>query len=262
MNPLKTFLRLVRRSAPQSTGATFSALGPVTKTDADAIQRDRTAIAFRFIRGRGVEVGAGARPFPVPPDVEVLYGDIREHASLQDYFKATEVQSGQQIDAQTFAGMAESSLDFVISAHVIEHLRDPIGAIVNAVRVLKTGGFLILVVPEMRLTFDRHRPETTVEHVLLDFADAGEGTCRTAYEEHLRFVHPYLTGENYSESEIEWQAAESVKRWREFDVHFHAWTRSGFEALLAATAELAPIYIETAVSVSNENIFVLRKLSG
>ena len=46
----------------------------------------------------------------------------------------------QNIDAQTFDGIDNDSLDFVISAHVIEHLRDPIGSIVNAIRVLKAGG--------------------------------------------------------------------------------------------------------------------------
>jgi hypothetical protein len=42
-------------------------------------------------------------------------------------------------------------------------------------------------------------------------------------------------------------------------VHFHAWTRAGFRALLKATADFAPFEIEEAVSVVNENIFVLRK---
>jgi SAM-dependent methyltransferase len=233
----------------------------VGEVGVNTMQQARAAIAARFIRGRGIEVGAGAQPFPVPLGVEVSYGDIREHASLQEYFKASTVQSGQRIDAQTFAGIAPGRLDFVISAHVIEHLRDPIGAIVNAIRVLKVGGILVLVVPEMRLTFDRNRPETTLEHVLQDFADGGEGTCRAAYEEHLCFVHPYLTGETYSEAEIKWQADDAARRWRELDVHFHAWTRRGFEALLTAVAELAPVRTETAMSVPNENIFVLRKLS-
>jgi SAM-dependent methyltransferase len=251
----------MQRSLRQSGKMTLSAPESVREAEADEIQQARAAIVSSYISGRGIEVGAGTRPIPVPPGVEVSYGDIREHASLQDYFKASAVQSGQQIDAQTFAGIAPSSLDFVLSAHVTEHLRDPIGAIVNALRVLREGGILVLIVPEMRLTFDRNRPETTVEHVLRDFTDGGQGTCRDAYEEHLRFVHPYLTGETLPDPEIKWQADDGARRWRELDVHFHAWTRSGFEALLAAVAELSPIRTERTVSVGNENIFILRKLS-
>lgn len=204
-------------------------------------------------------MGAGARPFPVPDHVRIGYGDIRNRESLESFFQSSEVKTGDKIDAQTFAGLDASSLDFVISAHVIEHLRDPVGSIVHAIRILKPGGVLILVVPDLPCTFDRNRPETTVEHALQDYQDGGESTTHQAYEEHLRYVHPYLTNEHYPEIEIQRQAAEGTKRWRDFDIHFHAWTRRGFEMLLAAATGLAPFDVEAAESVQNENIFVLRK---
>jgi len=222
----------------------------------------RAKVAEEFIAGRGIEVGAGSRPFPIAAHATVLYGDIRDQASLEAYFKAAGIPSGKHIDGQTFAGIGDEALDFVISAHVIEHLRDPVGAIVNAIRVLKPGGVHVLAVPEMQATFDRNRPETTLEHVMADFRDEGEGTCRAAYEEHLRYVHPYLTGQEHPEAEIQRQADESAKRWRECDIHFHAWTRSGFEALLGAVSLIAPFRVVHAVSVVNETVFVLRKLAG
>ena len=228
----------------------------------ESVNLERRAVAERFLTGHGVEVGAGDRPFPVPSHVRVVYGDIRDAASVEDYFKTADVRAGSPIDAQTFAGIAEASVDFVISAHVIEHLRDPIGSIVNAMRVLKVGGIHILVVPDMRYTFDRNRPETTVEHVLTDFADGGASTCRKSYEEHLRYVHPYLTGETYSEPDIQRYADENVKHWREFDCHFHAWTQAGFDKLLAAGKEFAAFEIEATTFAVNENIFVLRKLAS
>ena len=225
----------------------------------ESVNLERRAVAERFLRGYGIEVGAGDRPFPVPSHVRVFYGDIRDAASVEDYFKTADVRAGSPIDAQTFAGVADASLDFVISAHVIEHLRDPIGSIVNAIRVLRPGGIHILTVPDMRFTFDRDRPETTVEHALRDYEDGGASTCQQAYDEHLRYVHPELTSQHYSEAEIQSQASENARRWREFDVHFHAWTRDGFESLLAAATRYAPFAVEEAVSIVNENIFVLRK---
>jgi SAM-dependent methyltransferase len=234
-------------------------LNPLEPSDEANVQRARHEIAHRFLAGRGLEIGAGARPFPLPQGAEAIYGDIRDEVGLTKFFGTSAVTCGEKIDAQTLSGIPDKSADFLVSAHVIEHLRDPLGAILQGLRVLKRSKPFILVVPEMRLTFDRNRPETTVEHVLRDFTDGGESTCFQAYEEHLRYVHPYLTGETYVEAEIQWQAAESARRWREFDVHFHAWTRAGFEALLKAAANICPFRVEEIVSVANENIFVLCK---
>ncbi len=231
-------------------------------TDEETIGTARAELSRRFVRGRGLELGAGTRPFPVFASAEVSYGDIRDRASLESYFKSSTVSSGQQIDAQTLAGVADRSQDFVISAHVMEHLRDPIGAIVNAVRVLKIRGLHILIVPDMRRTFDRHRPETTVAHALADFRDGGISTCRDAYEEHLRYVHPVLTGQHYSEAEIQRQATEAAERWPQFGAHFHAWTRVGFEALLRTASDIAPFRVIHASSVANENQFVLFRISA
>lgn len=225
----------------------------------EGVNTQRAAIGRKYLTGTGVEVGAGNRPFPLPEGARVIYGDIRDQASVERYFNSAEVKAGGTIDAQSFAGIADNSLDFVISAHVIEHLRDPVGSIVQAIRVLRPGGIHVLAVPDLRFTFDRRRPAMTVEHALRDYADGGAGTCRQAYEEHLRYVHPELTGQHYSEAEIEWQSGENAKRWQEFDVHFHAWTREAFESLLAAAAAHAPFTVQEAVSVGNENIFVLRK---
>jgi SAM-dependent methyltransferase len=158
----------------------------------DDLQRARKAITSGFLKGNGLEVGAGHRPFRVPDHVRIRYGDIRDRESLESYFKNSEVKTGDKIDAQTFAGLEACSFDFVILAHVIEHLRDPVGSIMHAVRILKPGAVLILVVPDLLCTFDRNRPETTVEHALRDYQDGGESTTRLGYEEHLRYVIPTL----------------------------------------------------------------------
>ncbi len=231
-------------------------------TEEAEIAAVRAEVSQRFISGRGIEVGAGARPFPIPTGTCISYGDIRDRASLECYFKTSSVSSGAHIDSQTFSGVEDSSLDFVISAHVIEHLRDPIGAITSAIRVLKRGGIHILVVPDMRRTFDRDRPETTVAHALADFRDGGKGTCREGYEEHLRYVHPIVTGQHYSEDEIQRQASEAARLWPKYGAHFHAWTRAGFEAQLRAAQNFAHFRNVFTGSAANENLFVLRKISA
>jgi hypothetical protein len=71
-----------------------------------------------------------------------------------------------------------------------------------------------------------------------------------------------LTGQHYPETEIQRQATEAATLWPKYGAHFHAWTRAGFEALLQATAEFAPFRVACVISVANENLFVLRKISA
>src|SRR6266566_2457321 len=89
------------------------------------------------------------------------------------------------------------------------------------------------------------------------FSDGGIGTCRDDYEDHLRYVHPILTGQRYPEAEIQRQATEAARLWPKYGAHFHAWTQAGFEALLHAASDFVPFRLIDTASVVNENLFVL-----
>ena len=224
------------------------------------IRGARAGMATVFVHGTGIEVGAGTRPWPVPQGVTILYGDIRNDAELQRYFdKAGSPGVDRTIDAQTYAGVADESCDFVLSAHVIEHLFDPLGSIAAAMRTLKPNGVHLIAAPDMRFTFDCKRPETTVEHILRDFEDGGESTRLQAYEEHCRFVHP-----TWSPPIPEHQIPARARQICEggMDVHVHAWTYDGFAAMLAAGAGLIGFRVEAGMTVVNESIFALRKMKN
>lgn len=83
----------------------------------------------KYLRGSGIDIGAG-------DDVlEVESGSVRRW----------DLEDG---DAQTLAGIAENSFDFVYSSHCLEHMRDVAEALKNWTRVLKSGGYLYVVVPD------------------------------------------------------------------------------------------------------------------
>lgn len=230
---------------------------PMTSIE-DEIRGARYATAAIFLNGNGLEVGAGPRPWPLPANANAIYGDIRDEASLSSYFQDSGSPAGDYIDAQTLSQIRDKSLDFLISAHVIEHLFDPIGSIREAMRCLRPGGCYLIAVPDMRHTFDHNRPETPLEHVLQDFQDGGVGTRLQAYEEHARYVHPV-----FQPALTEEEIAEGVKRCSEvnMDIHVHAWTFSGFETMLKACSKMFPAKIEAGFSVGNENIFAVKKSS-
>lgn len=53
-----------------------------------------------------------------------------------------------QGDGQYLRGIADGSFDVVFSSHFIEHLRDPLEGLLNQWRVLRSGGYLIFLVPD------------------------------------------------------------------------------------------------------------------
>jgi SAM-dependent methyltransferase len=229
--------------------------------DVDYINHCRSEIAARFVRGRGIEVGAGSRPFPLPPDTLCFYGDVRDSAELADYFHSAPdaIVVNGSLNAQTFEGIPSESQDFVVSAHVIEHLEDPIGSIRQALRVLKRDGVLILVVPDRRHTFDRDRPATSLDHLRTDALDGGTSTRLEAYEEHVRYVHRTLTGEILSEERIRTDAQAIMKA--RMDVHFHCWTTAEFLGMLKYCCQQFKASISAwSGEIINENIFVVKKL--
>lgn len=220
----------------------------------NAVAAARRAAADFFIRGGvGVEVGAGARPFPLPKGTTCIYGDIRDTVELGKYFSGKQSPSGQFIDAQTFTGVDDESLDFVISAHVIEHLEDPIGAIRNALRVLRYGGRFILVVPDMRYTFDKHRQPTLLEHLVRDSIDGGDGTRIEGYMEFIRDVAIPMWGNETPLDKIYDEALRLSDK--KHDIHFHAWTTESF---LEVLQHVGASVLGTTQAV-NENIFVIER---
>src|ERR1700736_4178791 len=105
------------------------------KLEAEA-QSARRAIAHSFISGSGIEIGAASRPFPLPAGVSCFYGDVNDHDALRTRCEGELVAAGE-LNAQTLEGVTDASLDFVIAAHVIEHLENPLGALRHWLRVLR-----------------------------------------------------------------------------------------------------------------------------
>ncbi|MGH8075972.1 MAG: GtrA family protein [Lysobacter sp.] len=223
----------------------------------DQIQTARREVASAFIRGTGVEVGAGSRPFPIPDGVTCFYGDVRDKADLENYFGTSEVSFHDHIDAQTMAGISLGTLDFVISAHVIEHLFDPLGSLAASMATLKTGGVMLLVIPDMTKTGDCRRPPTTLEHIIADSKDGGEGSRMHAYLEHTRYVHPQITGIEIPEDLVEADARAIMAAG--MDIHVHAWRPDDAREMLEYASVITGFAIVASRSVFNENIFVLRK---
>ena len=89
-------------------------------------RREAEGFFDKFCRGAGIDIGCGADP-------------------VTQQCRGWDVQDG---DAQKMAGVADESFDFVYSHHCLEHMRDPLEALLNWWRILKPGGYLLVTVPD------------------------------------------------------------------------------------------------------------------
>jgi len=73
------------------------------------------------------------------------------------------------LDGSSLQGIENESYSLILSSHNIEHIANPIKALYEWKRVLKPGGYMLLIVPHKDRTFDHKRPFTTLNHVIEDY---------------------------------------------------------------------------------------------
>jgi predicted SAM-dependent methyltransferase len=72
-------------------------------------------------------------------------------------------------DASDLYFAEDSGYDFVCSSHVLEHLMNPVKAILEWKRVLKQNGVIYCGVPDKRFTFDHKRKRTGIDHIIKEY---------------------------------------------------------------------------------------------
>jgi SAM-dependent methyltransferase len=216
----------------------------------------RRRIASRYLHGSGLEIGALHRPLPLPTGATARYVDRLDSDGLREHYPELANNALVNVDiiddGETLGTQPDSSADFIIANHFIEHTEDPLGALSNHLRVLKPGGILYLAVPDRRRTFDSDRPPTPLEHVIQDHREGPAWSRPIHLEEWARLVDKV-------------PATEIPARVRALDqsnysIHFHVWTPAEFTVLLEhARHDGFPFEIEKLQSNDHEFIAILRR---
>lgn len=210
----------------------------------------RGVLAWHFICGNGLEIGAAYQPLDVPPGTGVTYVDRMTVEELRGHY--AELASGIipvdiVDDGERLTTIPSESQDFIIANHFLEHCEDPIGAIGSHLSKLKPGGILFYAVPDKRYTIDYRRPLTPLEHMVSDHEEGPERSRDEHYEEWERLV-------DGSRSAADLEAAN-------YSIHMHVWTEAEFlELLLHCRQRFGNGFeIEAFARSSLEIVVVLRK---
>ena len=188
-----------------------------------AIWQEMRVLMVSQACGKGIEIGAGPFPLAFPIGCEIVYVDkFRTVEQVGRMWPASVESSVLPVDRQdsfeTLGTFLDGSLSFVAASHVIEHTRSPVDAIAAANRKLRDGGYLFLVVPDKRYTFDAPRALTPIDHLLADYFDPSR---ERDFQHFLDYYEKVIKDDD-------WKHAAEREFQTGMDIHYHVWTVTSF----------------------------------
>lgn len=185
------------------------------------------------LNGKGLEIGPLHRPMVKHAGMQIDYIDRCTVAELRAHYPELNnlplVEPNIIGNAETLENIADGQYDFVISAHVIEHMKNPIHALKCWLRVCRKGGKIYLIVPDKRATFDKKRVRTTLSHIILDYKQPSNERDFEHYLDYAIHVH------NKDEDEAIIEAQHLIDT--DYSIHFHVFMPSDIVKLLHWFAE-------------------------
>lgn len=196
--------------------------------------RQMREILASQLRGKGIEFGAAANPFPVPLDCEVKYADLLPTEKLGQQLYHKEHPDFVDIDViasfDDMHSIKDNSQDFIIACHVIEHTQSPFRALDHSWQKLKPGGKLLLIIPHHDHTFDRERKLTELSHLVLDFEDPSQERDLEHYYDFFR----NSTGSRHRVTEAKLEEVVADHRANKVGyIHFHTWNEQSFGEMIS-----------------------------
>lgn len=216
---------------------------------------ERNRIINKYLKGSGIEIGALFAPQEVPDGSQVQYVDRLPLDDLHIHYPEMRLENFVPVDVvddgEILAKFEDSSCDFVIANHFLEHCQNPIFAIENNLRILRPGGISFWSIPDKRYSFDIDRPVTPYAHLLKDYIEGPDVSRRAHFEdwvEHVEKVTCYDAGEFVDRLMI-----------MNYSIHYHVWTQTEIVELFCNMQKRISFEIEMISRNFNEVIVVLRK---
>lgn len=152
-------------------------------------------------------------------DETVWEGEIAE-GNTYNYFKS---KTGYQYiaEATDINKIKNNSYDFVLSCHSLEHVANPVKALLEWRRLLKKKGILVVVLPKKEVTFDHKRNYTSFEHIKRDYENGVDENDNTHFEE---IINLHDIGKDPGVSSLEELNTRTLENYKNRCVHHHVFS--------------------------------------
>lgn len=132
-------------------------------------------------------------------------------------------------EATDLSKIEDNTYDFILSCHSLEHVANPIKALMEWKRVLKPDGKFVLVLPDKENTFDNKRPYTTLDHLITDYQENMDESDSTHFEETIQLHDLSKDTGVHSKAELEVRTLNNLDN---RCVHHHVFSLSLVKELL------------------------------
>jgi SAM-dependent methyltransferase len=139
----------------------------------------------RFKNKNAIEIGGPSKIFEDKGKIFPVYAELNslDNCNYKESNFWSKIKEGEKIrfnkrkefgkqivsDGSDLSKVQDASYELLLNSHVIEHLANPIKALHEWERVLKTNGILVMIVPHKDNTYDNKRPVTKFEHLVSDY---------------------------------------------------------------------------------------------
>ncbi len=224
-------------------------------------------LSYKYIVGTGIEIGALHAPMSYARDkAHVLYVDrlSRQELYLQypEFRKYDIVDADIVDDGADLSTISDNSYNFCISNHVLEHLEDPLKALINWLRVIKPGGVLYLSVPLPKNSHDKNRQPTSISHIMSDFdllLTNHKVFEKRRYDHFSEFVQSTTNGVDANPHALQNKINKLIAI--NYSIHFHVFDEATLLQMIDFVSKMMNIkVVEFVKNEPEEFIFIIEKL--
>lgn len=170
----------------------------------------------QYCKGVGVEIGPGQTPYTSGPNTSYLDKFPSRHSRLT----IERIRGAEKIPRP------DDSLDYIFSAHCLEHCPNTLEVLNEWKRTLKPRGVLFLILPDGTRGFDKGRSLTTLEHHIRDYELNVDYSDKTHISEFAEFsvhqhAHKWLKNARLENGNLDFDYIVQSGHF-----HFHVWTQN------------------------------------